>query len=209
MNKKDVQFKLKWWIKEHLLFDRSPLQDEVTLSYSMPREYGDFAVHPCVRYISQGLGGFKWWMALSPYPEYDIKKENILLFHGKNERYEQPPTEWEFVKEVCGTHPQGFNSDPNLYFDGKQLWIIWREWETENLPEKVSLVCIRCSKTTDGKEFSPHETIAYNEFCEYSMQGDTAMCPIVVRYQNELAMYASCYSYEPYLRPIGVSRYLF
>ena len=208
MNIHDLKFKLSLWVKEHFLLYQSLLKDEVALQYSLPKEYGDFAVHPCVRFIPSGIGEHKWWMALSPYPNYDTDKENILLFHGKNESDSEPPTEWEFVKEVCGTHPKGFNSDPNLYYDGESLWVIWREWETENLPDGVPLVCIRCSRTKDGVNFTPHETIAINEFHEYSMQGDTAMCPIVFKYKNSLAMYASRYSYEPFLRPIGTSRYL-
>ena len=208
MNKRNFAFKLHWWVKEHLLFSHSPLQNEVMLSYTLPDEYEDFAVHPCVRYIPQAIGGHKWWLALSPYPMYDIKKENILLFHGIDESDDHPPQEWSFVKEVCGTHPQGFNSDPNLYYDGKELWVIWREWGTENIPAGVPYICVRCSRTKDGIHFSGHETIANNEFCEYSMQGDTTMCPIVVSHKGKITMYGSYYAYEPFLRPIGVSRYL-
>ena len=208
MNKRDLKFKLGLWVREHLLFDKSPLQNEITLNYTLPKEYGDFAVHPCVRYISKGVGGHKWWLVLSPYPNYDTNKENILLFYGKDEVGNRPPIEWVFVKEVCGAHPKGFNSDPNLFYDGESLWVIWREWETENLPNGVPIVCIRCSKTKDGISFTPHETIAHNEFYEYSMQGDTAMCPIVFSYNGVVSMYASYYSYKPFLRPIGTSRYL-
>jgi hypothetical protein len=209
MNKQDFKFKLRWWLKEHFLFGKSPLQGEVTLQYSMPEEYGDFAVHPCVRFIKEGIGGYKWWLALSPYPNYDIKKENILLFHGINEMDSEPPVEWKFVKEVCGTHKDGFNSDPNLYYDGESLWIVWREWETENLPAGVPIVCTMCSKTKDGVTFTKHEVIAHNEFNEYSMQGDTSMCPIVYKYKEDLCMYASLYAYEPHLTPIGTSRYIY
>jgi len=208
MNSKDLFFKLRWWIKEHLLLYVNHLRGEVTLDYSLPSEYGDFAVHPCVRYIKDGIGGFHWWLVLSPYPDYDTNKENVLLYHGVNETDSMPPVKWRFVTEVCGTHPKGFNSDPNLFYDGNSLWVIWREWETENVPKDVPLVCIRCSKTNDGVHFTAHETIAVNEFHEYSMQGDTAMCPIVYDFKGCIAMYASCYSYEPYLRPLGTSRYL-
>ncbi len=209
MDKQDFKLKFKWWAKEHFLFKKSPLCDEVSLKYSMPEEYGDFAVHPCVRYIKEGVGGYKWWLALSPYPDYDIKKENILLYHGVNETDNKPPVEWVYVREVCGTHSQGFNSDPNLYYDGESLWIIWREWETENLPDGVPLVCTMCSKTKDGVLFTEHKVIARNEFNEYRMQGDTSMCPIVFKYNDALCLYASLYVYEPHLMPIGTSRYLF
>lgn len=208
MNKRDFCFKFKWWAKEHCLFYHSHLGNEIELQYTLPSEYRDFAVHPCVRYVKEGIGGYKWWMVLSPYEDYDIKKENILLFRGKNNQNGNPPEIWEFVKEVCGTHKNGFNSDPNLYYDGKDLWIIWREWETENLPMGVPLACIMCSKTNDGINFSPHKVIAHNEFNEYTIKGDTVMCPIVITYKGEESLYASYYVYEPFLQPIGVSRYL-
>lgn len=207
MNKKDFLFKLKWFVKEHLLFYSSPLTNEVTLEYSMPDEYGDFAVHPCVRYIENGIGGYHWWMVLSPYPGYDTTKENILLFSGESEKEEIPPVKWNYVTEVCGTHPKGYNSDPNLYFDGHELWIIWREWETENLPDDVPICCTMCSKTSDGIYFSEHQIIAHNEFEKKEVVGDTSMCPIVIRFNGNLKMYASKYIYEPNLEPLGTSCY--
>ena len=196
---KDFRFKLKWWLQERMLFANSHLGNEVTFIYKLPEQYGDFAIHPCIRYIKGGVGGYKWWMVLSPYPNYDTNKENILLFHGENESEHEPPIEWTFVKEVCGSHPQGYNSDPNLFYDGECLWVIWREWETENLPKGVPIVCTMYSKTKDGVNFSSHQAIAYNEFKEYEMQGDTSMCPIVCKYKDTLSMYASYYIYEPHL----------
>ena len=207
MNKKDLKFKLRWWIKEHLLFYKNNLFNEKVLEYTLPSEYGDFAIHPCVRYIPQGVGGHKWWMVVSPYPNYDTDKENILLFHGAENSDKEPPQRWIFVSEVCGTHPQGFNSDPNLYFDGKELWIIWREWETENLPKGCPICCIMCSRTSDGVNFSEHSIIAHNQYSEYDSKGDTSMCPIVYKYNDELCMYGSIYAYEPYLSPKGTARY--
>ena len=66
-----------------------------------------------------------------------------------------------------------------------------------------------CSRTSDGKTFSKHTIIAYNQYSEYGSKGDTSMCPIVIKYNNELCMYGSIYAYEPYLSPKGTARYLF
>lgn len=208
MNIHDLRFKLRWWIREHILFATNYLNNEKSLEYILPKEYGDFAVHPCVRYIPDGIGGYKWWMVLSPYPNYDTSKENILLFHGENDNNNTPPEKWTFVKEVCGTHLHGYNSDPNLFYDGKELWIVWREWETENLPENCPICCTMCSKTSDGISFSEHSIIAHNEYSEYGSQGDTSMCPIVFNYKDQLCMYGCIYAYEPYLSPKGVARYV-
>ena len=207
MNRKDFLFKLKWFVREHLLFCNSPLKDEVMLEYKLPEEYGDFAVHPCVRYIECGIGGYQWWMVLSPYPNYDTSKENVLLFRGDSEHKDTPPVKWKYVKEVCGTHQKGFNSDPNLYYDGKELWVVWRECETENLPEGVPICCTMCTKTTDSIQFTEHHIIAHNEFDQEDGRGDSSMCPILVNYGGKLKMYASNYVYKPNLKPLGTSRY--
>lgn len=209
MNRKDLRFKFHWWIKEHLYFYHSYLGNEVVLKYKLPDEYEDFSVHPCIRYIPQGVGGFKWWMVLSPYKNYDTSKENILLFHGDTKSNCNPPSNWIFVKEVCGRHPQGYNSDPNLFYDNNELWIIWREWETENLPKDCPTCCIMCSKTKDGVNFTPHSIIAHNEYKEYGSFGDTSMCPTVIKFKGNLSLYGSMYAYEPYLSPKGVARYLY
>ena len=138
MNKQNLKFKLRWWIKEHLLFYKNKLSNETSLEYKLPSEYGDFAIHPCVRYIPQGVGGYKWWMVLSPYPKYDTKKENILLFHGEDNSDKEPPKRWIFVKEVCGTHPQGYNSDPNLYFDYRDVKTLQRYIDVYGKIEPIS-----------------------------------------------------------------------
>lgn len=199
--------KFKWWFKDHLYFYRNYLRNEAELSYCLPEQYEDFAVHPCVRYIPEGIDGYDWWMTLTPYKHYDEKKENILLYCGVSESSGKPPKSWKFVKEVCGTHPQGYNSDPNLLYHEGKLWVFWREWETENLPEGCPLCCIRCSTTENGVDFSEPHTVAENKYCVAGTKGDTVMCPCVVAEEYGLYLYGSIYQYEPCLKPWGISRY--
>lgn len=196
--------KFRWWLRDHLYFYPNLLGNEVEMKYALPEGYDNFAVHPCVRYIQEGIGGNKWWMVLTPYKNYDITQENILLFRGVDGTDNSSPTEWSFVKEVCGKHPKGYNSDPNLFYDGHKLWVVWREWETENLPKDCPICCIRYTYTSDGVSFSEIKTIAENQFDKVS---DSTMCPIVFQKGNDIFMYASAYKYEPILTPLGTSRY--
>lgn len=203
----DFPVKFKWWVRDHFYLSRNRLDGEEELSYDLPEEYGDFAVHPCVRHIPEGVGGYDWWMALTPYQDYDETKENILLYCGVSASAGKPPVTWKFVREVCGTHPRGFNSDPNLFFYRKKLWILWREWGTENLPEGCDLCCIRCCTTEDGVQFSEPETVALNRYGVPGTEGDTTMCPCADYDSTGLYMYGSVYQYKPHLKPRGISRY--
>lgn len=94
-------------------------------------QYGDWIIHPCVRYIPEGFAGHRWWMVVTPYPQYKCELENPVLYYGQGNT-EEPPTEWTFVRIIQDTHPKGYNADGNLYFDGKKLWIFWKESDTQN-----------------------------------------------------------------------------
>lgn len=41
-------------------------------------QYGDWFVHPCVRFIPEGFAEHKWWMAVTPYPNYNSKMGKLL-----------------------------------------------------------------------------------------------------------------------------------
>ncbi len=203
--------KLKWWAREHLFLRSSLLKGEIKLSYELPVQYGDWAIHPCVRYIADGICGHRWWMALSPYPSIDSSRENILLYCGEDEASCEPPRRWTFVREVCSSHLSGYNSDPGLYYDeaSRELWITWREWGTENVPAGSPFCCTMRSVTSDGVNFSKSEVIAYNESASEGLCADTEMCPIVISRNGETMLYGCCYVYEPYLLPCGLSLYSF
>lgn len=210
MDPKYFYYKLKWWFKEHTFLYSNIFNNEIELNIDLPKEYQNWVVHPCVRYIEQGINGYKWWMAVSPYPNFDTTKENILLFRGEPNSCDNQsfPRNWSFVKEIAGTHKKGYNSDPNLYFDGSELWIIWREWETENVPSVSPICCIMNCKTSDGITFTEPTIIAHNKFHSHTFSsGDTCMCPCVIDYNNKIHLYGSMYIYEPILKSIGLSIY--
>lgn len=109
---------------KELCVELKPLQ-------SIDPGYGDWLIHPCVRYIPNGFAGHKWWMVSTPYPNYNSYYENPILFYADDETTDFP-INWHFVAVVEKSHNKGYNADCNLYFDGKLLWIIWKESGTNN-----------------------------------------------------------------------------
>lgn len=123
-------------------------------------QYGDWFVHPCVRYISEGFAGHKWWMVVTPYPNYNSKMENPLLYYG-NGNADVPPADWTLVGVVQDTHKEGYNADGNIFFDGNKLWIFWKESDTINT-RKESGFKNMMGCCYDGKTFSKPRVFCHN-----------------------------------------------
>ena len=90
--------------------------------------HGD-VVHPCVRYISEGYEGHKWWMVYTPYYGANSRMENPILCYSDS-KTEQPPTDWKVYCLVNEQPETGFNSDPTLLYNGGVLYVYWRENDT-------------------------------------------------------------------------------
>ena len=91
--------------------------------------FGDI-VHPCVRFSKNKFLGHNWWMIYTPYYNNNSKIENPILCFGNSDVDGKPPTKWEYYKQVVSKPTEGYNSDPNMYFDDSGLNIFWRESNT-------------------------------------------------------------------------------
>lgn len=99
--------------------------------FNVETNKGDI-VHPCVRYIPEGFEGHTWWMVYTPYYGADAKMENpILCFAESNDSV--PPEKWQIYCEIQAGYNSGYNSDPTLLFYDGQLYVFWRENETERV----------------------------------------------------------------------------
>ena len=114
----------KFHIVEAAMPQGKELQVDLTLLHKKSPKYGDWLIHPCVRYIPNGFAGHKWWMVCTPYPNFNSYCENPVLFCGDGDSV---PTKWDFVAIVQDSHKHGYNADGCLYFDGEKLWILWKE----------------------------------------------------------------------------------
>lgn len=60
---------------ESYISDDVELEIDTDKLNSIDSGYGDWLIHPCVRYIPEGLGEHQWWMLKSEY--YDCQKKAI------------------------------------------------------------------------------------------------------------------------------------
>lgn len=84
------------------------------------------AVHPGVIYSSSGWNGYKYWMAITPFPNADSSKENPEILCSNDGNTWVVPTG---LTNPIMPKPAGsaYNSDTDLILAGITLYCIWRE----------------------------------------------------------------------------------
>ena len=97
--------------------------------HEVDEQYGDWLVHPCVRYIPEGFEGHQWWMVYTPYYGKTDGMENPRLCYADAEKGKVPTT-WNFYCIIKDKPEKGYNSDPTLIFHNHKLYVFWREVET-------------------------------------------------------------------------------
>lgn len=112
--------------------------------------HGD-VVHPCVRYISEGFEGHKWWMVYTPYYSSNAALENPILCYAEETDPSTPPTEWKVYCLVNEKPLDGYNSDPALLFDDGQLFVFWRENIVSNKEKYDYWRASFCAHVKDGR----------------------------------------------------------
>lgn len=113
----------------------------ITPSY----DHSGQAVHPSLidfktEYGMESWQGFRYWMAFTPYPNFNSSVENPSLLVSKDGfNWINPPS----IQNPLEAKPQGalntsYNSDPELIFDPEQnqLVLYWREYR-QNVYEKI------------------------------------------------------------------------
>jgi hypothetical protein len=184
------------------IIDAMSLGQKLSAPTPEPDKYYDDLIHPCVRYIPDGFAGHRWWMVASPYYNGNSSIENPILYYGDSREGELPPLSWTAAAIVEDTHTDGgYNSDPNIYFDGQKLWVLWREsWTVDCKENKVSRAVFGKS-TSDGVTFSVKKYFAG----EISGSVDHEMCPTIVDVNGKIRMYAAYHEFTPDRIPLGLS----
>lgn len=123
------------------LCSHDPFEDEIN--------HGD-VVHPCARYIPEGYEGHCWWMVYTPYYAANDKTENPILCYAESNDL-VPPTHWKIYCQVQGQPVKGYNSDPNLLYANSQLYVFWRENETQRCEDNGFVRATFGGIVRDGK----------------------------------------------------------
>lgn len=95
------------------------------------------AMHPCVidfkiDHSLESWCGFRYWMAYTPYPNFDSAKENpcLLVSNDGVTWMNHPQLVNPIVLRPIGPTNTNYNSDPELIYDEEQklLLLYWREY---------------------------------------------------------------------------------
>lgn len=183
-------------------YDAMQIGIKITADTPEPEKYFNDLIHPCVRYIPEGFAGHKWWMVASPYRGGDASIENPILYYGDSRVGDLPPLKWKAWGVISETPISGgYNSDPNLYFDGKGLWVFWRECFTESCFANKMARATFGVYSSDGITFGPKKFFAG----ETTTTEDSEMCPIVMDFGGKAKLYGVRHQFEPPRLPWGLS----
>ena len=128
----------------HLILSK-PLINAFNHIVAPTYDHSGQAVHPSVidfktEYGIDNWGGFRYWMALTPFPNFNCAFENPSFLVSKDGlNWNNPPG----IKNPLALKPIGslkgnYNSDPELVFDPdlNTLTLYWREYSENNF-EKI------------------------------------------------------------------------
>lgn len=84
------------------------------------------SVHPDIYFNAYGWNGYKYWMAMTPYPSGNDAFENpSILVSNDGDTWSVPVG---LTNPIIAQPVGGYNSDPDIFmgYDGK-LWMVYRE----------------------------------------------------------------------------------
>jgi hypothetical protein len=108
------------------------------------------AMHPGILYFPDGWHGFKYWLVVTPYPNYDSTKENpSILVSNDNVAWDPPPG---LINPVAPGN--GNLADGDLFYDeaSDQLWLYYLD--------KSSGARLVRKTSSDGVTWSAAESLA-------------------------------------------------
>ncbi|PKE26174.1 hypothetical protein [Macrococcoides caseolyticum] len=114
------------------------------------------ATHPSVLYFKNGWNGYKFWMAMTPYPNANNKFENpSIVASNDNVTWDEPPT--NPVNPIAPlAEGDNYNSDPCLLMKGNtmEMWYRVSRLATETTWHPREFYRMT---STDGKNWTPKE----------------------------------------------------
>lgn len=189
-------------IVNYTKYDAIELGIKINAPTPQIERYFNDLIHPCVRFIPEGFAGHKWWLVASPYIGFNRFLENPILYFGDSTDDSLPPINWIAVGVIEDTPKTGYNSDPNIFFNGEGLWIFWRENYTPDcITQKISRGTFG-KYSLDGTTFKGKRLFA----TELTDSIDSEMCPIVFSIDGQIKLFG-CHHKFPQKRriPLGLT----
>jgi hypothetical protein len=116
------------------------------------------AVHPDVVYFPDGWNGYKYWMAMLPYPYSNNQKENpSILASNDGSSWEVPPG---LINPIIYPPNPGCNADTDIVYndDANELWLYFLRYWSNTGDVKLGLM-----KSGDGIHWTePEYLITWN-----------------------------------------------
>lgn len=113
------------------------------------------AVHPKVLDTGvPGFGGYRFWMAMTPYAFADDSLEDpCLIVSQDGTAWQAAPGAPTPLDDQPGS-PEHYNSDTHLVLRGGTMYAIWRTSKNGTAPDRISW-----RTSTDGKAWTPTRVI--------------------------------------------------
>lgn len=167
-----------------------PIGQIVSLTTPNLDKYKNDCLHPCIRYINDSL----YLMVQTPYYGWNNKIENPIFYSSKECR------KWENGTLLIDTPITGFNSDNGVYYENDSIFVFWREGYTP-LADTMKNDYVTVGGYLDNDSLCSVKPLLVN--CRAN--GDTEMCPILMKKDSIYRFYASWYEFEPERKNIGIA----
>jgi hypothetical protein len=107
----------------------------------------NISVHPSVIYFNEKWNNWKYWMVMTPYPNYNDTFENpSILVSNDGKNWQVPTGLTNPINPASNVTPGGHNNDPTIVYnyDTKQLEVYWLD------AGSPSGTILKKSNSTDG-----------------------------------------------------------
>lgn len=169
---------------------KMPIGQLLSLTTPNPDKYKNDCLHPCIRYINDSV----YLMVQTPYYGWNNKVENPIFYSSKDCR------KWDNGTLLINTPITGFNSDNGVYYENDSIFVYWREGYTP-LADTMKNDYVTVGGYLDNDSLCSVKPLLVN--CRAN--GDTEMCPILMKKDSIYRFYASWYEFEPERKNIGIA----
>lgn len=164
----------------------------------VPSGYLQGQTHAGISYIPAGFDGYTHWLVVSPYANYNVNWENPCVYYANNRPDGKPPV-------VFTAHPlnplvirrygspgefRGFNSDPDIYFDGTHMRVLNRIFMIPTTVNGATLTgdSIECMEVTSASKTQERFILTNHEVPSYKRLNGI-LSPTLLKHNGKYRIY--------------------